>query len=92
MTQYTTALSYVPARSGLYLPDPELHALFERVCGDTGVSQWGVGDHFEVVPEDIRTELRRVLFRATRELDLQHALRLVAWTWERELVAPKDPS
>ena len=79
--------AYVPAKSGLYLNDRQLSALFERVCDDAGVSNWtGWDEHFAVTPEDIRTELRRVLYSATVELDLRHALRIVAWTWERENV------
>lgn len=77
---------YMPAKSGLYLNDRQICALFERVCSETGVDRWtcASGPHFDVIAEDIRTELARLLHAATCDTDLRHALRVIAWTWERE--------
>lgn len=87
LTIADAASDYMPAKSGIYLSDRQLFALFERVCTETGVGNWtGWSQHFAVIAEDIRTELQRVLFRATVEIDLRHALRIIAWTWERECV------
>lgn len=78
--------AYAPARSGMRLSDRQLFAVFERVCSETGVGRWtsATGPHFDVIAEDIRAELGRLLHAATFPMDLRHALRIVAWTWEKE--------
>jgi hypothetical protein len=81
--------SFVSARSGIHLSDRQLMHLFEQICASTGVTRWMSpedGRHFDVNAEDVRTELRRIFWRGTagHKLDLAHALRVIAWSWERE--------
>lgn len=84
----TTDPSLVPAQRGVDLSDRQLMQIFEQICAATGVSRWTSphGPHFDVAAEDVRTELRRLLWRggSAYKLDLQHALRVIAWAWERE--------
>lgn len=79
--------AYVPASSALHLDDRYLMAVFERVCTQTGVTRWTcpqAKSHFDVCAEDVRVAVRKLLYQAGGTMDLQHALRVIAWGWERE--------
>ena len=84
-----------PATQHTTLNDRQLLALFESICTSCGITQWMAPEdeqHFDATADDIRDELNKLahLHRpdaipdAEPKLNLDHALRMIAWKWEYE--------